>query len=275
MFSLDFISTATIAGSGIALLSGPLGSLIVWRRLSNFGDTLSHATLLGICFAWMLNINLYVGVMAIALMTAILLTSITQTGRFASDTVIGILSQTTLAFGLILATLLEHVRIDLLSYLYGDILSVSQMDLFWIYAVSLSALVLLVVLWRPLLSITVHEELAFVEGVNVRLLGWFFTILMSVVFAVAIKVMGVLLIAALLIIPASSARALTKTPEQMAILASCLGMLSVIIGVQFSVYVDCPTGPAIVAVASMTFFSIQFILGIKAFCSRTITSASK
>jgi zinc transport system permease protein len=275
MFSLDFISMATIAGSGIALLSGPLGSFIVWRRLSNFGDTLSHATLLGICFAWMLNMNLYIGVMIISMITALLLASLTQTGRFASDTVIGILSQTTLAFGLILATLLKNVRIDLLSYLYGDILSVSQSDLFWIYSVSISALLLLIRFWRPLLSITVHAELAFVEGVNVRLFAWLFTILMAVVFAVAIKVMGVLLIAALLIIPASSARALTRTPEQMALLASCLGILSVMIGVQFSVYVDCPTGPAIVAVASITFFSIQFILGMKAFWSRTMTSASK
>lgn len=275
MLALDFISTATLAGTGIALLSGPLGSLIVWRRLSNFGDTLSHATLLGICFAWMLNINLYIGVMIISLLTAIILSSLTQTGRFASDTVIGILSQTTLAFGLILATLLEHVRIDLLSYLYGDILSVSQTDLFWIYVVSISTMALLILFWRPLLSITVHEELAFVEGVPVRLLLWLFTILMAVVFAVAIKVMGVLLIAALLIIPASSARAIAKTPEQMAVFASCLGIISVIIGVQLSVYVDCPTGPAIVAVAATIFFSIQFILGIKAFSSRTITSASK
>jgi zinc transport system permease protein len=223
----------------------------------------------------MLNMNLYIGVMIISMITALLLASLTQTGRFASDTVIGILSQTTLAFGLILATLLKNVRIDLLSYLYGDILSVSQSDLFWIYSVSISALLLLIRFWRPLLSITVHAELAFVEGVNVRLFAWLFTILMAVVFAVAIKVMGVLLIAALLIIPASSARALTRTPEQMALLASCLGILSVMIGVQFSVYVDCPTGPAIVAVASITFFSIQFILGMKAFWSRTMTSASK
>lgn len=275
MFALNFIHTAILAGSGVALLSGPLGSLIVWRRLSNFGDTLSHATLLGICFAILLNLNLYIGVMIISVLTAVLVVSLTQTGRFASDTVIGILSQTTLAFGLILATLLKGVRMDILSYLYGDILSINQMDLLWIYTVNLSALLLLILFWRPLLSITVHEELALVEGVNVNLFRWFFTILMSIVFAVAIKVMGVLLIAALLIIPASSARALSKTPEQMAILASLIGIISVIVGVEFSVYVDCPTGPAIVAVASITFLSIQLILGMRTFCSRTMASASK
>ena len=275
MLALDFVTTAMLAGTGMALLSGPLGTLIVWRRLSNFGDTLSHATLLGICLACAFQINLYVGVLIVALIMAILLVMLTQTNRFASDTIIGILSQTTLAFGLILATFLTEVRIDLLSYLYGDILSVTKTDLFWIYAVSSSALISLIICWHPLLAITVNEELAFVEGINIQLYKWFFILLMAIVFAVAIKMMGILLIAALLIIPASSANALTRTPEQMAILASVIGVIAVIFGVQCSIYVDCPTGPAIVAIASMVFFSIQGILGIKAFCSRTITSPNK
>lgn len=251
--SLDFMTRAILAGAGIALAAGPLGSIILWRRMANFGDTLAHSTLLGLCFALLLNIHIYIGLTAICILMACLLALFSRQHQLANDTVLCILAYTTLAVGLILATVLPGIRIDLLAYLYGDILAVSEADLFWIGAVDLIALVTLGRIWRYVVSMTVHEDLAKVEGVPVVLVQWILVVLMAIVFAVAMKLVGVLLITALLIIPASAARQVAKSPGQMAILASILGIISVFGGIHLSGQWDWPAGPAIVVTAAVVF----------------------
>jgi zinc transport system permease protein len=243
---LEFIEKAFLAGSGIALIVGPLGSVIVWRRMTNFGDALGHATLLGVCFAWLFNINLYVGLISVSLIVAGILATLSRQKRLASDTLLTVLAQATLSLGLVLATFLEGVRMDLLGYLYGDILAVNSTDLVWILAIDCIGLVALVFLWRSLLSITIHEDIAHVEGVSVMLVKWSLILLLAIVFAIAMKLVGVLLITALLVIPASTARQFSKTPEQMAALASVFGVLSVGMGIALSKWYDWPAGPAIV-----------------------------
>ena len=250
---LDFIGRAIMAGMGIALVAGPLGSIIVWRRMANFGDALAHSTLLGLCFALLLNIHIYIGVTAICMIVACLLAVLSRRHHLANDTILSILAYTTLAIGLILATLIKGVRIDLLAYLYGDILAVNELDLIWIYSVDVIAILVLLKIWRQILSMTVHEDLARVEGVSVNSVQWCLTLLMAIVFAIAMKLVGILLITALLIIPASSARQLAKTPEQMAILASILGAIAVYFGIRISANWDWPAGPAIVVVAMIIF----------------------
>ena len=254
---LDFIGRAIMAGMGIALVAGPLGSIIIWRRMANFGDTLAHSTLLGLCFALLLNIHVYIGVTVICMMMACFLAVLSRRHHLANDTILSILAYTTLAVGLILATLIKGVRIDLLAYLYGDILAVNELDLIWIYSVDVIVILVLLKIWRQILSMTVHEDLARVEGVLVNSIQWCLTLLMAIVFAIAMKLVGILLITALLIIPASSARQLAKTPEQMAILASILGTIAVYLGIRISANWDWPAGPAIVVVAMIIFvFSI-------------------
>lgn len=251
--SLDFMTRAVIAGMGIALVAGPLGSIIVWRRMANFGDALAHSTLLGLCFALLLNIHIYIGLTSICLLVACALALFSRQKHLANDTILCMLAYTTLAIGLILATVIKGIRVDLLSYLYGDILSVNNTDLIWIYCVDTLVFLSFLKIWRPILSMTVHEDLARVEGVPVVAMQWTLVVIMAVVFSVAMKLVGILLITALLIIPASAARQIARTPEMMAILASVVGIISVFGGIQISFNWDWPTGPAIVVVAMVLF----------------------
>ncbi len=245
---LDFIARAMVAGVGIALVSGPLGSIMVWRRMANFGDALAHSTLLGLCFALLLNIHVYIGLVSICIVVASFLALFSRRQHLANDTILCMLAYTTLALGLILATVLPGIRVDLLGYLYGDILAVNPQDLIWIYSVDAIVLLTLCKIWRSVLSMTVHEDLAKVEGVSVARIQWILIVLMAIVFAVAMKLIGILLITALLIIPASTARQIAKTPEQMAIIASLVGAISVCLGIGISSHWDWPAGPAIVVV---------------------------
>lgn len=253
LLGLDFITRAIFAGIGIAILAGPLGSLIVWRRMAYFGDTLAHSTLLGLSLALLLNINIYIGLITVSLIVAGLLAALNRQKWLASDAILGILSHSTLAIGLIAATMIQGVRVDLLSYLYGDILAVDLQDIAYILAVVVVVLALVALLWRWLLSATIHSDLARVEGVPVELTNWAFIIMLALVFAVAIKLVGVLLITALLVIPASAARRFVRTPEAMVVVASLIGCSAVLVGFWASLTWDWPTGPAIVVTTAGIF----------------------
>lgn len=261
--ALEFITRSIIAGIGVALVAGPLGSIVVWRRMANFGDALAHSTLLGLCFALLFNVHIYIGLMSTCLLAASLLALFARHRYLANDTVLCMLAYTALAMGLILATCLPGIRMDLLGYLYGDILSVDTIDLLWIFGVDLVVLFILMLIWRPVLSMTIHEDLARVEGVPVVKMQWLFVALMAIVFAVAMKLVGVLLITALLIIPASGARHIAKTPEQMAVIASLLGSVSVYTGMTISSHWDWPAGPAIVVSAMAVFVLSGFVQSLR------------
>lgn len=260
--ALGFMGKAMLGGVGIATVTGPLGSMMVWRRMSNFGDTLAHSTLLGVCFALLWNMNLYLGLIGISVIIACLLTVLSQRRGIGSDALLAMLSHTTLAVGLILATALPGIRMDLLGLLYGDILAINGSDLVWIYTVNALVLCILLKLWPSLLSMTIDESLAAVEGVPVFRLKWVLMMMMAIVFAIAMKLIGVLLMTALLVIPAAAARQFSKSPEQMAVIASVMGMISVVCGISLSDWWDWPAGPAIVVVATLFFImSLGFSRG--------------
>lgn len=263
LFNLDFLERALLAGVAIALLAGPLGSLMLWRRMAYFGDTLAHSTLLGLSLALLLQINIYFGLIGVSLLVACLLATLTKQKWLANDAILGLLSHTTLAIGLITATAIRGVRIDLLSYLYGDILSVNLQDLAWIFLVAIVVLLALWYLWRWLLSATIDNDLARCEGVPVEFTSWALIIMLALVFAVAIKLVGVLLITALLIIPASAARKFARTPESMVVVASGIGCVAVLLGFWASLSWDWPTGPAIVAAAAAVFAVSIALTGLR------------
>jgi len=251
----DFLLRALLGGVGVALVAGPLGSFVVWRRMAYFGDTLAHAALLGVALGFLLNININLGVVVVCVVLALALVALQQQRRFATDTLLGILSHSTLAIGLVALAFLEGVRVDLMSYLFGDILAMMPADLYWIYGGGALALTLLMAIWRPLLSLTVHEELARVEGVPVVAIRLIYMVLIALVIAVAMKVIGVLLITSLLIIPAATARYFAHTPEQMALLAALIGAVAVAAGLWGSLQWDLPAGPAVVVAAAILFFA--------------------
>lgn len=258
----DFLLHALLAAIALALVAGPLGSFVVWRRMAYFGDTLSHSALLGVAMGLLLDVHPALAVVVSSVLLALALVGLQQRRNLASDTVLGILAHSTLALGLVTLSLMDSVRVDLMGYLFGDLLSVTGADLLGILLGSALVLLGLFWLWRPLLAITVHEELALVEGLPVARLRLALMVLMALVIAVAMKVVGVLLITSLLIIPAATAQRHARSPEQMALLAALLGVVAVCGGLALSWYLDTPAGPSIV-VGAACLFVVSILLPVK------------
>jgi len=252
----DFILRALIAGLLVVIVSGPLGCVVVWRRMAYFGDTLAHSALLGTALSLSFDFNPLFGVIFIGLLVSVLLVIYQRKPDISSDTLLGILAHGALALGLVLLAFMQNqgMRVDLMAYLFGDILAVSQTDLIWMFIGMLFVLLSLKFLWGSLLSIAIHEELARSEGIAVDRVRLQFMLLMALVVAVAMKVVGILLITALLIIPAASARRFASSPESMAVIALLFGILSVILGLGASMQWDSPTGPSIVVASVSIFF---------------------
>jgi zinc transport system permease protein len=259
----DFIWRALIGGIGLAAVAGPFGSFVVWRRMAFFGDALAHSALLGVMLGYLLQIDFTLGAAAVGIVFAAALAALQGKLRIADDTLLGVISQSMLALGLVSLSFLDRLRVDLLALLFGDILSITTTDLAWIYFGGAAVLAVLAWLWRPLLSLTVHEELAQVEGVAISRVRPAFAFLLAIVVAAAMKIVGVLLITALLIVPAATARRFARTPEQMAVLAAALGAVSIVGGLAASMAFDTPAGPSAVTVAALL-FSLSAAFAIRA-----------
>ena len=249
----DFFWRSLLAGAGVALVAGPLGCFVVWRRMAYFGDTMAHSSLLGVALGFLLGIDLMLGVFAVALVVALLLFAFQRQRQLASDAVLGTLSHASLSLGMLVISLMTWVRVDLMSYLFGDILAVDVKDLLWIYGGGGVALGVLLWIWRPLLAVTVDEALAQAEGIPTLRLQLVFMLMIAGLIALAMKIVGILLITSLLIIPATAARRYSRTPEQMAMGAALVGVASVGLGLTTSLHFDTPSGPSIV-VAAVLFF---------------------
>ena len=249
----DYFSRALIAGIGLALVAGPLGCFVVWRRMAYFGDTMAHSALLGVALSILLSINMTLGVFAVAALVAGALIVLQRQATLSTDALLGILSHSTLAVGLVLVGFITTVRIDLMGFLFGDILAVSVEDIAIIYGGGAAILVILILAWRPLLASTVSPELAEAEGLRPEASRLVLMILMASVIAIAMKLVGVLLITSLLIIPAAAARRFSTSPEVMAVLSSLIGVLAVVGGLYGSLKFDTPSGPSIVVAALLLF----------------------
>ncbi|WP_092716166.1 zinc ABC transporter permease subunit ZnuB [Rhizobium multihospitium] len=254
----DFFLRAVVAGVGLALTTGPLGCFIIWRRMAYFGDTISHSALLGVALSLLFQLNLTLSVFAVAALVSILLLFLQRRQALSADALLGILSHATLAIGLVIVAFMSWVRIDLIAFLFGDILAVSQSDIAVIWGGGILVLAAIAWLWRPLLASTVNPELAEAEGLRPERARLLFMLLMAVVIAIAMKIVGILLITALLIIPAATARRFAATPETMAIFASLLGAIAVVGGLFGSLRYDTPSGPSIV-VAALVLFIISLL----------------
>lgn len=249
----DFILRAVLGGLGVALLAGPLGVFVVWRRMAYFGAALAHSALLGVALGLFFEIHLVFAILAVALAAALVLSVFEDSPTLSTDTVLGILAHGSLALGLVVVAFMEGLRLDLMATLFGDILAVSKQDILLIYGGGAAVLGVMAMIWRPLLALTVHAELARVEGVAVERVRLAFLLLLAFVVALAMKIVGLLLLTALLIIPAASARPFARTPGGMAALATVLGCVSVVAGLWGSFVFDTPSGPSIVLAALVLF----------------------
>ena len=254
----DFFVRALLGGIGVAIVAGPVGCFIIWRRLAYFGDTLSHSALLGVAMALLLELNITLSVFFISLIVSLLLLLLQKRASLSSDALLGLLAHATLAVGLVVLAFMTWVRVDLMGFLFGDILAVTTSDLAVIWLGGLAVLTGLSLIWRPLFAATVNYELAKAEGAKPDFTNIVFMILVAAVIAVSMKLVGVLLITALLIIPAATARRFSTSPENMAIIAAAIGALSVFIGLNGSLQWDTPAGPSIV-VAALAGFIISVL----------------
>ncbi|WP_375588745.1 metal ABC transporter permease [Hoeflea alexandrii] len=254
----DFFTRAILAGIGVALVAGPLGCFIVWRRLAYFGDTLSHAALLGVALAFLFEINITLAVFGVSACVSIALLLLQKQGTLSSDALLGLLAHSALALGLVALAFMTWIRMDLMGFLFGDILAVSQMDIAIIWLGGAVVLSILAVIWRPLFAATINRELAEAEGMNPERVNIIFMLLMAAVIAISMKIVGVLLITAMLIIPAATARRFSSGPEQMALLAAVIGSAAVVGGLFGSLEWDTPAGPSIVVAALLLFILSLF-----------------
>ena len=248
----DFMLRAALAGIGVALAAAPLGCFVVWRRMAYFGDATAHAAILGVALSLLLSTSIFAGVLVVSLLMAILVSLLSGRG-YAMDTLLGVMAHSALAFGLVAVSFVSGVRIDLMAYLFGDILAVGKGDLVLIAGGALLVMALVGWRWSSLLTATLDADLARANGIHPGREQLVLTLSLAVVVAVALKVVGVLLIAALLIIPAAAARPFCRTPEAMVLMAAVIGAASTSGGLQAAYWLDTPTGPTIVSLAAVVF----------------------
>ena len=259
----DFFIRALVAGVGIAIVVGPLGCFVIWRRLSYFGDTLSHSALLGVTLAYSFSLNISLSVFIISAVVALLLINLQKRTKLAGDYLMGLLAHSTLAIGLVLIGFLSYIRFDLMGLLFGDILAVTIEDIALVWVGGFVILVILYFIWKSLFSATVNYDLSAAEGMKPEVSNFIFTLLLAGVIALSIKMIGALLITGLLLIPAATARNISNSPNQMVFLATLVGIISVIAGLFTSLELNTSSGPTIIVVALILFIVSLVPLEIK------------
>ena len=259
----DFFIRALIAGIGIAIVVGPLGCFVIWRRLSYFGDTLSHSALLGVTLAYSFSLNISLSVFIVSAVVALLLINLQKRTKLAGDSLLGLLAHSTLAIGLVLIGFLSYIRFDLMGLLFGDILAVTIEDIALVWVGGFVILGILYFIWKSLFSATVNYDLSAAEGMKPEVSNFIFTLLLAGVIAISIKMIGALLITGLLLIPAATARNISNSPNQMVYLATLVGIISVIAGLFTSLELNTSSGPTIIVVALILFIISLVPLEIK------------
>jgi len=248
----DFLVRAALAGLGVMLAAAPLGCFVVWRRMAYFGDAVAHAAILGVALALAFEVSVFVGVLTSVLGMALSLNLLAMRGH-SYDAALGVLAHSALAIGIVSVAYFGNARVDLMAFLFGDILAVSKTEVGVIWGGGAIVLALLITRWNALLTATLNPDLAHASGISPRRSDLVITFALAITIAVALKVVGALLISALLIIPAATARVAARTPEAMAMIAAALGAAAVLAGLWVSFQLDTPTGPTIVCVAAALF----------------------
>ena len=249
----NFLIMALIGGLLVALISAPLGTFMVWQKQSYFGATLAHSALLGVSLGMIMQIDLTLSILVTSVIIGVALFYLAQKSSLSSDTLLGILAHSSLALGLVLLSFQPNIQLDLMRYLFGDILSINLDDIQLLSALLVLTLLFFAKYWQSLLNITLNIELAAVEGIATKSIQLSYILLLALLIALAIKVVGILLITSLLIVPAAAAHRLSNTPEQMLGFTLVGGLISVILGLATSIGFDTPAGPSIVMVATALF----------------------
>ena len=248
-----FILRGILAGIAVALISGLVGCFVVWRRMSYYGESIAHSSLLGVGLGILLGTGINFGIIIVCLLFGILFLWLQQNKILSTDTLLGVLAHLALSIGIIVISF-NRIKIDIHAFLFGDILTVGTSDLWWMYFGVILVIFIVSINWSSLILVTIDEDLARAEGIKPLYVNLLMTTVLTIVVAVSLQIIGLLLITAMLIIPAATSRRLANSPEQMALIATLIGIFSVILGIYLSVQVDAPSGPSIVIVSSVLFF---------------------
>ena len=228
--------------------------------MSYYGESIAHSSLLGVGLGILLGTGINFGVIIACLLFGILFLWLQQSKILSTDTLLGVLAHLALSIGIIVISL-NKIKIDIDAFLFGDILTVSSNDL-WIMYLGVAITILLIFInWSSLLLVTIDEDLARAEGINPIYINLLLTIVLTIVVAVSLQIIGLLLITAMLIIPAATSRRLANSPGQMALIATLVGVISVISGIFLSVELDAPSGPSIVVISAILFF-LSYLFGL-------------
>jgi zinc transport system permease protein len=246
-----FLVRAIIAGLALAIVAAPLGCFVIWQRMAYFGETVAQASLIGVALSLAFRLDITLGVVVIALLVACLMLWFGRQQVVAIDSILGLLHHAALATGVVAMSMLKGPPVDLLGFLFGDVFAVTTADIAWIAGGGAAVLAIVAWLWQPLLRLALHEDLAAAEGIDRRQVRAVFTILLAVTIAVAMKIVGVLLVMAFLVVPAVAARPLSGTPERMVLLTALVAAASIVTGLGLSATFDSPGGPSIVIVMSI------------------------
>lgn len=255
---LEILLPAWLTGILLSFITAPLGAFVVWRKMAYFGDTLAHSALLGVALGLFLHINPYIAILILTILLAIVMVWLESNTQYSVDTLLGIIAHSCLSLGVVTVALLQNVRVDLMAYLFGDLLAIGLEDLYFIAMGVSIVLGILIYFWRPLLSITVSPELAQVEGINIKRMRFLLMILTALTIALSMKFVGALIITSLLIIPAATARRFAKSPEIMVLIAVSASMIAITLGLALSAFYDTPTGPSVVISSTFLFILSLF-----------------
>ncbi|MDO4222635.1 MAG: zinc ABC transporter permease subunit ZnuB [Acinetobacter sp.] len=249
---LILLLPAWAMGSILVFLTAPLGCLMLWRRMSFFADTMAHGTLLGVALAGFLSLPLWLGVLLIAVLLVASLWFL-HDSRLPNDALLALCSATLLCAGLLFIQHVPSLRPELLSYLFGDLLTVSWQDLPLFAGVVAVSVAILGYHWKAQIRSSIAADIAQSEGVAVQWQRLIFMLLLALFTVLALRAVGSLLMGALLVIPALTARLLAHSPNQMVGYAFILGQLAIMLGLAGSAWLDLATGLSIILTMSGLF----------------------
>jgi zinc transport system permease protein len=260
----DFLVRSIIAGLLMVSIAAPMGCLMVWQRLAFLSDTLGHAAVMGVGLGLLLQLPASFGVLGVVLLIVVSLSQVVNINNALSETTLAIISHTGLAAGLILIGVLPSNTVSLEAILFGDLLAVTLADLGMILATTLVLVFLLKQHWHSFVAVSVSREIAQAEGIKVRKVQLLMYLMIALLVAVMMKVMGVLLIAAMLVIPTSAARMISGSPERMVFFSALYGVAALGGGIFSSFQFDWQTGPSIVLSAtSLLLVTLVFVRWVK------------
>lgn len=253
IFQYPFMQRALIAGVILAAILALLGIFVVLRKMSFFASGIAHASLAGVAIGILTSQNPLIVALILSVIFSIIIYLLENKYRIASDTTIGIIFTSGMALGVVLMSLHQGYQPELISFLFGNILSINNQEIWLILLLGFLIIFFISFCLRELTLLSLDKETAYITGVKVNRLQAILYITLSVSIVLGIKVLGIILISALLITPVATSKLLATSFKKMAILSVVLAEAAVLSGMFLSYYLDLPTGPTIVLVSTIIF----------------------